>query len=118
MLNRSANRLWGALTQPLPRQDLVDTLRAFYPGLDTLSADEAVSEALSELQRLELVGERRDDGDGTTDLRLAGGPADDEYAPPSVKVLDEDDLLKIFQVTAAEISVAGCWWGACSVGCP
>jgi hypothetical protein len=39
------------------------------------------------------------------------------YEAPSIKVLDEEELLKIFQMTAAEISVASCWWGACSVGC-
>ena len=39
------------------------------------------------------------------------------YEAPSIKVLDEEELLKVFQMTAAEISVASCWWGACSVGC-
>ena len=32
--------------------------------------------------------------------------------------MDEEELLKVFQLTAAEISVASCWWGACSIGCP
>ena len=36
-----------------------------------------------------------------------------QYEPPSVTVLDEEELLKIFQMTAAEISVAACWWGSC-----
>jgi len=42
-----------------------------------------------------------------------------EYDKPSVTVLDEDELLNVFQMTAAEISVAMCWWtfrsnGMCS----
>jgi hypothetical protein len=119
MLNRSANRIWNALTRPLALQDLVDTLLACYPGLNAPLAGRAVSEALVELQRFELVGERRDDsGNDGAKFSPAQEPADDDYAPPSVKVLDEEDLLKVFQITAAEISVASCWWGACSVGCP
>jgi hypothetical protein len=40
------------------------------------------------------------------------------YEQPSVTVLDEDELLKVFQLTAAEISVASCWWNACPTNCP
>ena len=35
------------------------------------------------------------------------------YEPPTVKVMDQDEVLKAFQMTAAEISAAGCWWTAC-----
>jgi len=44
--------------------------------------------------------------------------AEVRYERPTITVLDEDELLKVFQVTAAEIAVASCWWGACSGGCP
>ena len=40
------------------------------------------------------------------------------YESPSIKVLDEEELLKVFQMTAAEISVASCWWTPCTAGCP
>ena len=40
------------------------------------------------------------------------------YERPSITVMDEEELLKVFQMTAAEISVASCWWGACPTGCP
>ena len=40
------------------------------------------------------------------------------YETPSIRILDEEELLKVFQMTAAEISVAACWWGACTAGCP
>jgi hypothetical protein len=43
---------------------------------------------------------------------------DEQYERPTVTVLDEDELLKVFQVTAAEIAVASCWWNPCSQGCP
>jgi hypothetical protein len=44
--------------------------------------------------------------------------AHEKYEAPTVTVLDEDELLNIFQMTAAEISVASCWWMPCSTGCP
>ena len=40
------------------------------------------------------------------------------YERPSITVMDEEELLKVFQMTAAEISVASCWWGGCPTGCP
>jgi len=41
------------------------------------------------------------------------------YERPSIRQLDEDELLNAFQMTAAEISVAACWWGNCpSAACP
>jgi hypothetical protein len=40
------------------------------------------------------------------------------YEQPSITLLSEDELLKVFQMTAAEISVASCWWNACPTGCP
>jgi hypothetical protein len=36
-----------------------------------------------------------------------------QYEPPTLKVMDQDEVLKAFQMTAAEISAAGCWWGSC-----
>jgi hypothetical protein len=40
------------------------------------------------------------------------------YERPSITVMDEEELLKVFQMTAAEISVASCWWASCPTGCP
>ena len=40
------------------------------------------------------------------------------YEAPSIRILDEEELLTVFQMTAAEISVASCWWSPCSPGCP
>jgi hypothetical protein len=32
------------------------------------------------------------------------------YEPPRITILDDDEVLKAFQMTAKEISAAGCWW--------
>jgi len=38
------------------------------------------------------------------------------YEKPKITQMDRDDVLQAFQMTAAEISAAGCWWTL--VGCP
>lgn len=36
-----------------------------------------------------------------------GRPA---YEAPKITMMDRDDVLQAFQMTAAQISAAGCWW--------
>ncbi|MFN0160564.1 MAG: hypothetical protein ACKVQQ_04990 [Burkholderiales bacterium] len=35
------------------------------------------------------------------------------YIRPTMRVMTEQEILVAFQMTAAKISAAGCWWGAC-----
>jgi hypothetical protein len=119
MLNPSANLVWSSLSSPRSEQELVDLVRDSYAGLDTQLAQQAVQYSLRELQRLELVASRVDESGAPSAARLGAAGHDGGFAPPSVKVLDEEDLLKVFQVTAAEIAVAGCWWApGCATGNP
>lgn len=37
-----------------------------------------------------------------------------KYVQPTLRVMDESEILAAFQMTAARISAAGCWWGGCS----
>ncbi len=119
MLNRSAERLWAELSTPKTEDELVRGLCRTYPGIEAPSAQRAVNDALECLRRLDLVlpGSNGDAGRSAPVAEGRGGERAD-YTPPSVRELDEDDLLKVFQMTAAEISVALCWWGACTRGCP
>jgi hypothetical protein len=32
------------------------------------------------------------------------------YEPPRITILEDEEVLKAFQMTAKEISAAGCWW--------
>ena len=32
------------------------------------------------------------------------------YEQPKITIMDRDDVLRVFQMTAAQISAAGCWW--------
>lgn len=35
------------------------------------------------------------------------------YERPSLKVMNQDEVLQALQMSANEISAAGCWWAAC-----
>jgi hypothetical protein len=123
MLNRSADRLWNELSKARTEDELVRGLCRTYPDIETPTARDAVSQTLESLRRLDLVLTQPVEGDVDRPASAAGdgeGSRDrrTDFTPPSVTVLGEEDLLKVFQMTAAEISVALCWWGACSSGCP
>jgi len=34
------------------------------------------------------------------------------YEPPKITPMGQDEVLQAFQMTAAQISAAGCWWSA------
>ncbi len=36
------------------------------------------------------------------------------YETPRITVMEDEEVLKAFQMTALEISAAGCWWSASS----
>jgi hypothetical protein len=44
-----------------------------------------------------------------------GRPA---YEAPKITVMNRDDVLQAFQMTAAQISAAGCWWTPGCVASP
>ena len=119
-LNRTADRLWSDLSAPRTEEDLVRGLCEAYPGIEGTKARTDVTQALESLRQLELVQPAQPGVTRTVPPSPGSrtGWANTEYAPPSVEVLGEEDLLKAFQMTAAEISVALCWWGACTAGCP
>jgi hypothetical protein len=42
-----------------------------------------------------------------------GRPA---YEAPKITMMNRDDVLQAFQMTAAQISAAGCWWTTACAG--
>lgn len=123
MLNRSADQLWSEMSSGKTEDELVRSLRATYPGLETPAAREAVRQTIESLRGLDLLlmhpeGGGVDRASSAARSATATREARGEFATPSVNVLGEDDLLKVFQMTAAEISVAGCWWGNCQTNNP
>jgi hypothetical protein len=41
------------------------------------------------------------------------------YESPKLTAMDRDEVLQVFQMSAAQISAAGCWWAAgCSTSTP
>jgi len=127
MLNRSAAFLFTEMSTPKAEDELNRRLSAAFPDMATGAAQQEVSQALGLLKDLDLVRQSdADDADAPAAAPYHASPAPAEgkgkpkaFERATAKVLDEDELLKIFQMTAAEISVASCWWGACTVGaCP
>lgn len=118
MLNRSAAHLWTALSTPKTEDELVAGLCANFSGVASPVATEGVAQALNVLQELELVSRREADSSGAPSAAPQGKERPG-YEQPSIRVLNEEELLDIFQMTAAEISVASCWWASCpSASCP
>jgi len=37
-----------------------------------------------------------------------------KYERPQITIMTDEEVLKAFQMTALEISAAGCWWSASS----
>ena len=54
-----------------------------------------------------------------TDLSIAQIIAKDaatqkpQYERPTLQVMNQDQVLQALQMSANEISAAGCWWGSC-----
>lgn len=46
-------------------------------------------------------------------IREAAGAQKPVYQRPTLKVMEQDEVLEAFQMTATEISAAGCWWNSC-----
>jgi hypothetical protein len=41
------------------------------------------------------------------------------YESPKITAMDRDEVLQVFQMSAAQISAAGCWWAAgCAASTP
>lgn len=37
-----------------------------------------------------------------------------QYQAPAIRVMNESEVLIAFQMSAAKIGAAGCWWAACN----
>ena len=123
MLNRSAAFLWAELSTPVTAEELLRRLNSAFAVPQAATAQQDVGQALTQFKDLELASAK--DHDAELLVCAARVNADGArveaaaYESPAIRVLDEDELLNIFQMTAAEISVASCWWGSCATaGCP
>jgi len=124
MLNRSAASIWTELSTPRTEDHLIRHVCTTFPGVEATQARQGVSQVLKDLAALELVATERDAGAVDAASTVSQSDGKDRggeqfaYEAPSIRGLDEEELLNIFQMTAAEISVASCWWGNCPSGCP
>jgi hypothetical protein len=118
MLNYSLAFLWGRLAAPRTAEELFGALSEVVSGGLPATAGRDIENAIDQLAALKLVATRESAEGGSREVTPARNSEPFVYEAPSARVLSEDELLNIFQMTAAEISVASCWWGACATGCP
>jgi hypothetical protein len=52
--------------------------------------------------------------DLSKDLTMETTAGKPPYETPRLTVMEDEEVLKAFQMTALEISAAGCWWSASS----
>ena len=120
MLNSTSRFLWKQLSEPKTSSQLAEELCGSFRGASPAQALPDVEEALRLLGSLDLVVEPtegpRPVGAGASRETADGGDA--SYSAPLVRAMTEDEVLVAFQMTAAEISAAGCWWSACASPCP
>jgi hypothetical protein len=125
MLNRTAAYLWSELSTPKTEDELIGGLGSTFSGAESPAVTQGVGQALKTLRELELVSSNESTsqeratagGSGAQSAQGSDQPA--AYERPSIRALNEEELLDIFQMTAAEISVASCWWASCpSASCP
>ena len=118
MLNRSAAFLWTELSTPVTADELLRRVHTAFTGSQADTAQKEIRQALTKFKDLELASSKEQ----VAELPVRADAVKVEptaYESPAIRVLDEEELLNIFQMTAAEISVASCWWNACATaGCP
>jgi len=53
----------------------------------------------------------------TTAVRAIASTGAPKYERPTITVASEDEVLRAFQITAAEIGAAAVWWSATCSAC-
>ena len=120
MLNRSAAFLWTELSTPVTADELLRRVYTAFTGLQSDTAQKEIGQALTQFRDLELASAKEHMAESLAQAAISAAKTElMVYECPVIRVLDEEELLNIFQMTAAEISVASCWWGGCATaGCP
>jgi hypothetical protein len=52
----------------------------------------------------------------TTMTQITDAPKDN-YETPTITPMSDDEVLRLFQITASEIGAAAVWWAATCVAC-
>lgn len=116
VLNDTGSFLWSQLSEPTTAQHLAGQISKSFDSVESAVALPDVEEVLKQMLSHQIVVE--DNGLETTEAAKAPATqpsteARAEYKSPSIQVMNESELLQTFQMTAAKISAAGCWWTTC-----
>jgi hypothetical protein len=111
LLNPNAKLVFAALSQPRSAAQLCAALAA--GGAAATAVDAAVAQLLADLLSRGLVQVVA----AAPAAPMAAQPVLPWHAP-ALRDVTEEEVLAAFQMSAAEISAASCWWFSCSTGCP
>jgi Coenzyme PQQ synthesis protein D (PqqD) len=113
LLNGTAAYLWERLETPRSADELLGDITHGYVDVDPGTARHDVQAVLTELVQLAFVasnveaerpGSNPTAPDGPDDE--SGGEQRSAYGQPTIRVMDESEVLAAFQVTSAGIT----WW--------
>jgi hypothetical protein len=119
VLNTTATHIWDQLNIPSTEEQLAGFLCARFAVAETVARDDA-HHMLGQLIELSLVESiegsvststpKVDTDRNEEESRVQVAHRTESYESPTITVLSDTELLNAFQMTAAEISAAGCWW--------
>jgi hypothetical protein len=113
LLNRTAAFLWNQLATPASPHALGVNLCANVSGISLEDAVRDANSTLDELRSLEMVveeslGSEQENKASAAPQTVAGQAAQlPVYEPPRLTVMDDKQVMSVFQVPV----VAGSWWG-------
>lgn len=116
LVNPTARFVWAQLAAPRSSQAIADALCDRHAGVDRAAAGEQVTWLLEQLAARSFVQSLA--GSATGGLAVVSAPQAGPYHAPGLRDVTEEEVLASFQMTAAEISAASCWWFSCATGCP
>jgi hypothetical protein len=115
LLNPAARFVWTRLAAAGSAAQIAAALCARHGRAADAQAEAQVASFLAALAARSLVAPAT----GTADAREEPvAPVAAPYHAPMLRDVTEDEVLASFQMTAAEISAASCWWFSCATGCP
>jgi hypothetical protein len=113
LLNRTAALLWNQLASPASARTLGVKLCANVSGVALEDAVRDANSTLEELRSLDMVveeslGSEQENQANAASETIAGQAAQPQvYEPPRLTVMDDKQVMSVFQVPV----VAGSWWG-------
>ena len=115
LVNPVGCAVWRQIEGACAPDAIADDLRANFSGVPPEAAAQ-VESFLAHLVALQFA--RTASSAGASKPAAPQPQTTSPYHAPALREVTEEEVLASFQMTAAEISAASCWWVNCATGCP